>query len=498
MPPRILQPLNPRDFDFWKARHLLNRAGFGGTPAQVAALASMGLKDAVAYIVNYQDIGDPAVAADTFDADIMSPATAEERQEVQRARRAGDEAVLERLRMERQQRQRQDRQQMGRIQEWWLQKMIESPRPLEEKLTLFWHGHFATGYRSIEDSYHMFRQNQLFRAHATGSFRELTLGVIRDPAMIRYLNNDQNNRRAPNENLARELMELFTLGEGHDYTEDDIKQGARALTGYGFQDDAFVFRQRLHDPELKTILGRTGNWDGDDFVSIILTRPVAGEFICFKLYRYFVNDRRPAPPEAGQRFVIELAKLFREQDYQLRPVLETLFMSEHFYADANAGAVIKSPLQLIVQAVRSLLTPARSVRDLLGACDLMGQNLFQPPNVKGWEGGESWINTSSLFIRQNVLIYLLTGHSPQAMPWQTAPGDYDALHLLESLRDDQGAVDPEAAIDYLLRFNLGGAIHPQRAETLRAFITQRDGAIDNAALIALLSLITAMPEYQLS
>src|SRR5262249_24707512 len=156
-------------------------------------------------------------------------------------RQRGDEAALERYRNEVQRRQQADRQQMRRLQLWWLQRMIETPRPLEEKLTLFWYGHFATSYRSVEDSYNLFLQNQFFRANAAGSFADLVFGIIRDPAMLAYLNNNQNNRAKPNENLARELMELFTLGEGHGYTESDIKNGARALTGFTFDDNDFVF-----------------------------------------------------------------------------------------------------------------------------------------------------------------------------------------------------------------------------------------------------------------
>ncbi|MBT8486560.1 MAG: DUF1800 domain-containing protein, partial [Phycisphaerae bacterium] len=202
-----LRPLASRDFDYWKAHHLLVRAGFGGTPEEVRSLAAMGLDDAVDHLVDYRSIPAEPVAADTFDKDIMRPATTQERQAARRARTRGDEAALERFRRDRQRRQQADRRQMRAFQRWWLRRLIETERPLEEKMTLFWHGHFATGYRTIEDSYHMFQQNQLLRAQAVGNFRALTHAIVRDPAMLRYLNNNQNRRRAPNENLARELME---------------------------------------------------------------------------------------------------------------------------------------------------------------------------------------------------------------------------------------------------------------------------------------------------
>jgi len=386
---------------------------------------------------------------------------------------------------------------MGQFQQWWLRRLIETPRPLEEKMTLFWHGHFATGYRAIEDSYHMFLQNQLFRSKAVGSFRELVHGIVHDPAMLRYLNNNQNRRQKPNENLARELMELFTLGEGNAYTEHDIKEGARALTGYTYDDDEFVFRPRVHDSAEKTILGRTGNWDGDAFVEIILRQRFVSEYICLKLYRFFVNDLPDGPGKTATDFLKKLSRKFRDGEYQLKPVLRTVFMSQHFYDEANVTAQIKSPTQLIVQTVRSLRTPSRSLRGLLSAADLMGQNLGYPPSVKGWDGGRVWINTSTLFVRQNLVIYLLTGRRPDSYPWEADGSSYDAMHLVEPLRIGDSALDPKETVVYLLRFLLGAEPHPERVETLMNFVASCGDTIDNNVMIGLLSLIAAMPEYQL-
>ncbi len=497
-----LRPLKPDAFDYWKARHLLNRAGFGGTPGQIRALADMGLHRAVEYIVDYHAIEAAPIRMDAFDKDIMKPLSRQERDESRRAGRSGDEATVEKFRMRRQAAQKADRRQIADLQKWWLTRMIETPRPLEEKMTLFWHGHFATGYRAIEDSYHMFVQNQLFRSHAVGNFKTLVHGIIRDPAMLEYLNNDRNRKSRPNENLARELMELFTLGEGNDYTEKDIKEGARALTGYTFLDDDFIDLQsrefsRRHDQEVKQILGRSGAWDGDDFVEIIFTQRACSEFICWKLYRFFVNDLPNGADAAGQQCITAMAKVFRDSKYQLRPVLEALFVSEHFYDPSNVGAQIKSPTQLIVQAVRSLRTPTRRLSSLLSAADLMGQDIFYPPSVKGWEGGRSWINTSTVFVRQNVMIYLLTGRRAGTLPWQDDGGRYDASHLIEHLRSGRGEIDLRDTVVYLLRLNLASTPHPERVESLVRFASARGGRLDNAMLIALLSLITAMPEYQL-
>ena len=502
MAARILRPLNKGEFDYWRAQHLLNRAGFGGTPSQVRALANMGLEPAVNYIIDADEVETEPIEADRFDADIMRPPTRQQRLEFRAARENGDEATLERYRRERQRRQGADRRQIAELQRWWLKRMIETPRPLQEKMTLFWHGHFATGYRTIEDSYHMFQQNQLFRYHALGNFRRLTHAIIRDPAMIRYLDNNLNRKQSPNENLARELMELFTLGEGNDYTETDIKQGARALTGYTYVDDQFIRHgsphyQRLHDDSVKHILGKIGNWDGDDFVDIILSRDVCSEFICWKLYRFFVNDMPGEPTQAGQEFVLELAKLFRSKDFDLKPILRTIFESRHFYEPDNVCSQIKSPVQLVVQAIRSLRTPPRSLRALLSATDLMGQNILYPPSVKGWEGGRSWINTATMFVRQNILVYLLTGQRPGVYPWQIDQSQYDAAPLLDHFDKPLGDIDASEAVKYLVWFNLGRKPHERRIAALMSHVQSRGGRLNEKILIELLALITAMPEYQL-
>ena len=504
MPTSSLKALPSKEFDYWKAQHLLNRAGFGGTPSQARALARMGLDEAVDYIVKFEKAPAPEAGIEEFRSDIMRPPTEEERAMARAARQSNDEAVLERLQRERNRRQAEDREQVQAMRRWWLKRLIESGRPLEEKMTLFWHGHFATGYRTIEDSWHMLMQNQLFRTHAVGNFAELCAAVIRDPAMLKYLDNDENRRASPNENLARELMELFVLGEGNGYGERDIREGARALTGFTFEDDTFVFRPAQHDDRPKTILGQTGRFDGDDFLRIILSRPAASEFICAKLYRYFVNDT-PGLLDPGrdgdkdvQGFVRKLAKELRDREYDLRPVLGTLFRSEHFYDPANMASLIKSPVQLVVQSVRSLRTPVRSLAALLSACDLMGQDLFFPPNVKGWDGGRSWVNTATFFVRQNVLVYLLTGRRPDQYPWEENGDVYDATHLVEHLAEESGgSPPPRETIAYLMRFMLGQEPHPQRVERIAEFVAKTGDTLDNDRIIATLALIGAMPEYQL-
>ncbi len=499
--PGVMTALDSELFGEAQARHLLARAGFGGTPAQVRTLAGWGLERSVDYLLEPDEIEDGRVEADLFDPNIMRPYTADQRAMYRAAQQRGDEDTLSQQRLQRQQRQRDDRRQMRELQRWWLTRMIETPKPLEEKMTLFWHGHFATSYRTIENSYHMFRQNQLFRKHALGNFGELMLQIIRDPAMLAYLDNNDSRKGKPNENLARELMELFSLGVGH-YTENDIKEGARALTGYTFDDDEFVFQERNHDTGAKVILGTKGNLDGDGFVMAILGQRAVSQYMAWKFYRFFAAD---TPFEARARgrehdkAVRDISAAMLRSKYWMKPVLQRLFMSEHFYSASVVRQQIKSPTELVVSATRSLLTPVRDLSVLLDAMALMGQNLFFPPSVAGWDGGRSWINTSTLFVRQNVLAYLLTGKKPQGYDGAGDSKRYDGLQLLDDLvRDNPEALgDIRACVEHLQALTLGEPTE-LATHTLTDFVNKHGGELTTPIVTALLLLITAMPEYQLN
>jgi len=493
-----LKKLDASKFDEWKAQHLLNRAGFGGTERQVSILAKMGLEKAVEYIVEYTKVKDPSpVRAEDFDSDIMHPMSQSERQMARSARQGGDEALLETFRQERQRRQRADRQQIAEMEEWWLKRLIETPRPLEEKLTLFWHGHFATGYRTIENSFHMYQQNAFFRTYAMGNFKEdLVRGIVHDPAMIQYLNNHQNRKGSPNENLARELMELFTLGEGEGYTEDDIKEGARTLTGYTFEDDAFSFHSRQHDDGVKNIFGRRGQFDADDFVNLIFTRPSASTFVIWKLYRFFINDLPHGPTPDATKYIGQLASVFKRTNWSIKSVMKAMLLSEHFYDEVNIRSIIKSPIQLIVQAMRTIDPPDRKklLRTLSLASNLMGQKLFAPPSVKGWDGGRAWISTSTMFMRQNTLLFLITGQRPDGYAWDADATKYDAISLLGGRTKS-----PKQAVRYLLTNVLCNPnIQQEREDSLLDYLKTQHNVINNRTVTGLLTLITAMPEYQLS
>ena len=277
-----------------------------------------------------------------------------------------------------------------RLALWWAERMLVTRRPLEEKLTLFWHGHFATGNGKVRDTRMMLRQNEMLRANAAGSFRDLLAGILTDPAMLVYLDNGENRKGHPNENFGRELLELFTMGVGN-YTEQDIREASRAFTGWTNDVLEFRFDPELHDFGEKEFLGRKGNFDGDDIVDIILEQPATADFITAKLYRFFVAEE---PPPAVRS---ELAALFREANYELEPVLKRIFLSRDFYSPAAFGTQIKSPVQLVVSTYRKMgLEELPTVPDFNGLTASLGQSLFYPPNVAGWAGGRTWITPATL------------------------------------------------------------------------------------------------------
>ena len=275
----------------------------------------------------------------------------------------------------------------------WLGQMINSEAQMREKMSLFWHGHFACRVVNI------FFQQQLLnivRENALGNFGDLLREVSKSPAMLSFLNNQQNKKQHPNENFAREVMELFTMGRGN-YTETDIKEGARAFTGWGFNlKGEFVDRPFLHDTGSKTFLGKTGNFDGDDIIDILLEQKKTAKFITQKLYRYFVNDT----PDAGK--IDFLANRFYESGYDIQKLLTEIYTSEWFYHNKNIGTHIKSPVELLVGIRRLVPMELEKPEAQLLFQRALGQILFYPPNVAGWPGGKNWIDSSALMLRMRV------------------------------------------------------------------------------------------------
>ena len=491
-----LRSIEPKQFGYEQAQHLLNRVGFGGPPRQVSALVDMGLRRAVDHLVDFESLDTSDLPRPSVDPDVLRPPTDEQRQLLRRARREKSEQILAKFRAQRRESQRADRRQIRQLRRWWLSRMIATTQPLEEKLTLMWHGHFATNYRTVRDCYLMLQQQSLLRRNAIGSFADLVLGIIHDPAMIRFLDNHNNRKQNPNENLARELMELFTLGEGN-YAEADIKEGARALTGYSFHDNDFVFHRHMHDAGAKQILGRRGRFDGDQFARILLEQKACPRFVSYRLYKHFVADveyDQLANAPGVRRVIDRMARLVVRHKYRIRPVLKVLFRSMHFYDQTIVGNKIKSPAQLLVGTVRMLNLPVPDLEKLVDAMRLMGQTLFDPPSVAGWAGGRSWINTSTLFVRQNLCAFLITGKRSGDRRWTTSPIGYDPMFLVKNLPTQSH----EAVVDHLLKIMLVGQVPLHRRAQVLAFVQQRhNGELKVAALLDLLLLVTAMPEYQL-
>ena len=275
----------------------------------------------------------------------------------------------------------------------WVQRMIATENPLLEKMTLFWHGHFAC--RSNNPFYAQ-QLNNIQRNNALGNFKTLLLEVSKSPAMLDYLNNQQNKKGHPNENFSRELMELFTLGRGN-YTESDIKEAARSFTGWAYNKTGdFEFNLRAHDEKEKTFFGQTGAFDGETIIDKILAKPETATFICRKLYIFFVNDT------PNETYVKELAAHFYEQKYDITALMNRLFTADWFYAKENMGNKIKSPVEFLVNLSKAFYVTYNKPQILIQLQSSLGQYLFNPPNVAGWPGGKSWIDSSSLMLRLKI------------------------------------------------------------------------------------------------
>jgi hypothetical protein len=406
-----LSPIAARDWSYDRAAHLIERAGFGGTPEDIMHLARMRPKEAVSWLVDYESIEKSSLKP--FDeSGIWDPGMdpfPPSRAEAVRLARARGEGLGIKVLPEGTPRRLQpivdkffysltaNNFETQRLGVWWANRMLTTPRPLEEKLTLFWHGHFATGQNKTRDYRMMLRQNELLRANASGSFRDLLIGILKDPAMLVYLDNGENIKTHPNENFGRELLELFTMGVGH-YTERDVREAARAFTGWTNDVLEFKFDAGQHDFDNKTFLGRTGPLNGDDIIDTILEQPVASEFVAAKLYRYFVREDISASTRA------ELGRTFRENGYQVNPLLKRMFLSKDFYSPPSFATQIKSPVQLVVSTYKKMgLREVPTIPDFGRLTGGLGQTLFEPPNVAGWAGGRTWMTPSTLLQRGNLI-----------------------------------------------------------------------------------------------
>ena len=426
------------------AAHLHRRAGFSATWGELDAAAADGCERTVERLVSHAPASDSFYGeADRSVAALLASGNAEN------------------------------------LSAWWLYVMLGTPQPLLEKLTLFWHGHFATSAAKVTDGRMMFAQHALLRKHALGRFGPMLDELSKDPAMLVWLDSTTNHKAHPNENFAREVMELFCLGIGH-YTEHDIKEAARAFTGWELRKDEFRFNRYQHDDGLKSLLGKSGRFTGDDVLAILLEQPATARFLVRKLFRYLVSETAEAP----DALLEPLAAGYRAAGYDMTWLLRTMLGSNFFYSPHALRQRIKSPVEFAIGFLHALEGSANTYALANDLRDL-GQAVFFPPNVKGWDGGSAWINSSTLVGRANLVWNILSDRD----------GRFNTRLALDRLAALNGADDPAAIsrrlADLLIGFPLPDAVYVQLAAVAG------DKASPNR-LERIVQAIATLPEFQLA
>ncbi|WP_242540192.1 DUF1800 domain-containing protein [Trinickia mobilis] len=372
------------------ARFFLTRVGFAPDSNEVAPYVGLSREQAVDKVLGAART--QAVTPLPVWASEPIPTRAEQRERMPDERRAEQQTRGQRYEA---------------LRAWWVREMVVTPSPLTERMTLFWHNHFTSGQDKVGYPQVMLAQDVLLRREALGNFGVMLHDVAKDPAMLLYLDGASNRKGRPNENFAREAMELFTLGEGH-YSQHDVSEAARAYTGWAVDPDtqAFVFRPQLHDDGLKTVLGRTGPFDGDQVLDILLAQPETATLVTTELWREFVSEA----PDAVQ--IAPIADRFRASRYDIKVALRGLFLSDAFWNEDNRGVLVKSPVEFVVGTLREFDVAYDGTEPFAGAIRNLGENLFYPPNVKGWPGGQAWINSSTLLARKQFVEQLFRATEP--------------------------------------------------------------------------------------
>ena len=459
-----LSPITAADWNADRAAHLLERAGFGGTPDDVARLAAMTPQQAVDSLVEYGRIdasGERAFEESGVWDRGMDPFPPSRADAVRQGRERGEALGVKTLPEGSPRRLqpivdkffyglRANAIETQRLGVWWASRMLTTKRPLEEKLTLFWHGHFATGDAKVRDYRMMLRQNEMLRRNAEGTLRALLVGILKDPAMLVYLDNGENVKAHPNENFGRELLELFTMGVGH-YAERDVREAARAFTGWTNDVLEFRFDDAQHDFADKTFLGRTGRLDGTDIIDTILAQEATGEFVAAKLYRYFVRD------DVSPAVTAELGRSFKAGGYELKPLLKRMFLSKDFYSQPSMATQIKSPVVLLISTYRKMgLRELPTIPDFGRLTGALGQTLFDPPNVAGWAGGRTWITPATLMQRGNLFRDVLFADAKTfRAPDRLMPATYarvgdnlaKGMNVTEATKEGTGDAESNAQVD---------------------------------------------------
>jgi uncharacterized protein (DUF1800 family) len=450
--PRNQPPNPPASFDqtYKNVAHLLRRAGFGDKPNNVLAAAHQGLNATIDALVKYQQVPDNFTPPDTTGWD-------------------NNRALIDPVTV------------------WWLTRMTTTNRPFLEKIVLFWHGHFATANFKVRNPLYMYNQNQLFRDNALGRFDDLLIAVYKDPAMLIWLDGRLNTKLAPNENYGREVMELFTLGRATgntpNYTENDVHANARAFTGWRLDlTGQPVFVPRLHDDGPKTLLGHTGNWNGDDVSRILSAQPATAQFLSTKLWQFFASD---TPPTAA---INRMVNAYFSSDHSVGAVVQTMLTSPEFYGQDSRTNHVKSPTDFVVSTIRQLGLTGIDLTTVPRALALLGQELFNPVNVGGWPGGMSWVNAATMLGRFNWAARL-TGEAPGArgnidpMAILTASGAQTVDQLVYFITDALGITMSTTTLKSLLRYAGRGSI---------------DGIDALTKARGLVQLALVSPEYQIA
>lgn len=460
----VWQPYEPTENEPWdlrKVAHLHRRAGFGANWHELMRDLDAGPAESIG---RFLDVGEVSVAFRQVTEAMWRSAGGDE--EADGYPPASD---------------------ARRGAEWWLYRMAYGDDALGEKLTLFWHGHFATGLRGVYSMPLMLRQNETLRRNARGHFGEMLEAIEQDPAMLIWLDGGRNQKERPNENFARELLELFTLGVGN-FTEGDVKAAARSLTGWSANRNdllqrtkAFTYKEDLADAEPKSFLGQTGRWKTPDIFRILLQQRMTAMHICRRLYAWLVDETA----QPADEIIAPLAAEYRASNYSTQHVVGIMLRSKLFFSRAAYRRRVKSPVEFCIGVIRAL-EPPRSA-NLLGltarACERQGQALFDPPSVKGWDGGQAWLNSNTTLMRLNWTAELIGGNSQASLPRYDVKTWFDA--------HPPGALDAPARLCELL---VDGDISQNMTDQVKSLW---DAGDPNSRLAAIQVLLQS-PEYQLA
>lgn len=457
-PRRAWEPFRPdgsRPWDLEAVGHLHRRAGFAAPWAVLRRDLKDGPEASVERLLDGEPTAGDGTSASEFEAFLDAMAG-----------RLGPTGDLEGL------------------QAIWLYRMIFTPHPLRERMTLFWHNHFATSNAKVNNPALMQRQNDLLRSQALGDFRALLHAIGKDPAMLIWLDSTVNKKAHPNENYAREVMELFSLGRGH-YSEKDVQEAARAFTGWFVIRDEFSVVPKQHDDGPKTVLGRKGNWSGEDIPGILLDQPACPEWICRKLFRYFVSESH----SPSEEMLAPLARAFRDSGFQVRVPVAMILRSNLFFDPSVRRTRVKCPVEFAVGTIRALevLKPTVAPSAMARACVQMGQSLYAPPSVAGWEWGRAWINSTTMLARANLVLALLS-EDDEAMGRRCDPAKLAGRH---------GFHGPAEAARFLLDLLLPGPVEASVKDPILKVAASKPADVPGAVREAARRIMN-LPEYQLA